>query len=165
MLFKIKELTCTTTPVEKSILARRALYALLAENYGIEDLPDIAVDSNGKPFFPSHPDIHFSLSHCDLAVMAAIDSHEIGCDIEIIQPAPKPELLEVAFCRNEIAKILASSSPGVTLTELWTRKEAAVKRCGSIPDDPRCWSSDDPDTITQICRKSGYVFSIAVLRY
>lgn len=159
------DLSCATTPVEKSILARRVLCALLAEYYGIEELPVIAVDSNGKPFFPSHPDIHFSLSHCDLAVMAAIDSHEIGCDVEIIQPAPKPELLEVAFNTNEIAIISASSSPGETLTELWTRKEAVVKRCGSIPDDPRCWSSDDPDTFTQICRNVGYVFSIATSGY
>lgn len=93
--------------------------------------------------------------------MAAVDTCDIGCDIEDIQPDPDSMLLDVAFSPKEINIISASGNPGESLTEIWTRKEAIVKRLGSIPDDPRNWSSDDPFAITRVCRDAGYVFSIA----
>lgn len=163
MIFKIENVSPDTTPAEKSKLARIVLGDLLAQYYDIECLPKIAVDVNGKPYFPSYPDIRFSLSHCESAVMAAVDTCDIGCDIEDIQPAPDSMLLDLAFSSKEIDIISASANPGETLTEIWTRKEAFVKRLGSIPDDPRDWSSDDPSTITRVCRDAGYVFSIAVM--
>ena len=41
------------------LLLRMALW----EQRGWRDLPRIEVDELGKPFFPDHPDTHFSLSH------------------------------------------------------------------------------------------------------
>ena len=41
------------------LLLRMALW----EQRSWRDLPRIEVDELGKPFFPDHPDTHFSLSH------------------------------------------------------------------------------------------------------
>lgn len=53
MLFEIREIPPGASESEKSILARRALGALLAEYYGITVLPRIEKDANGKPFSPT----------------------------------------------------------------------------------------------------------------
>lgn len=50
------------------LLLRMALW----EQRGWRDLPRIEVDELGKPFFPDHPDTHFSLSHTAGAAAAAL---------------------------------------------------------------------------------------------
>lgn len=162
MLFEIREIPPGTSESEKSILARRALGALLAEYYGITMLPRIEKDANGKPFFHDRPDIHFSLSHCKAAVMAAVDRLPIGCDVEDIQTDAPPELLASGFSVEESVRIVAADFPPLELTRIWTRKEALAKREGAIPDDPRSWRSDDPTLTTSVSPDSSYVFSIAV---
>lgn len=162
MLFEIREIPPGTSESEKSFLARRALGALLAEYYGIAVLPPIEKDTNGKPFFPDRPDIHFSLSHCKAAVMAAVDRLPIGCDVEDIQEDAPAELLDLGFSEAEKKRILVAGSPALALTEIWTRKEAIAKRSGLIPDDPRSWRSDDPTLTTRVSLDYRYVFSIAV---
>ncbi len=161
MFFKIEQTKTALSPSQQSKLARRLLSDLLAKYYDIHHFPEIAVSDNGKPYFPTHPDIHFSLSHCNVAVMAAVDSKEIGCDIEEIQfPFPK-DILDIAFCDKEKAKILSAEFPSQELTALWTRKEASVKRNGYIPDDPIIWPSESPNILTRILPEYNYAFSIA----
>lgn len=161
MFFKIEHTDSPLSPREQSKLARRLLRDLLASHYALPSLPEIAIAANGKPYFPSHPDIHFSLSHCKVAVMAAVDSKEIGCDIEEIQIPFPQDILEIAFSRQEKAMIMSSRSPEQKLTAIWTRKEATVKRNGDIPDDPINWPSDAPHLMTRILPEFNYVFSIA----
>lgn len=161
MHFKIQPTAPGLSPRQQSYLARRLLCDLLASHYAITHLPDISVDANGKPFFPNLPGIHFSLSHCRIAVMAAIDSYEIGCDIEEIQSPFPHDIMSVAFSDEERKKILSAQNPEQELTALWTRKEAMVKRKGIIPDNPRSWPSDDPDILTRILPEANFAFSIA----
>lgn len=161
MFFKIEPTEAEMTPMQLSAKARRLLASLLAEHYGLSSLPQIAVAKNGKPYFPAHPEIHFSLSHCRKAVMAAVDASEIGCDIEEIQKDFSLELLDAAFSEREKRRILASPAPERELTALWTRKEAMVKRSGDIPDFPATWNSEDPKLLTRILPEAGYAFSIA----
>lgn len=160
MFYRIDDIPSGCSPDVKSILARRTLGALLAQYCGITVLPAIQVDDFGKPFFPSRRDIHFSLSHCESAVMAAVDYAPVGCDIEDIQSLPSAELLAVALSPEESRAVESSTAPGETFTALWTRKESAVKRSGKIPDDPRQWPSDDP--LTQTGHAPRYAFSISV---
>ena len=162
MFFKIEPTEAAgMSPMQLSATARRVLASLLAHHYGLSPLPQIAVAKNGKPYFPAHPEIHFSLSHCNKAVMAAVDSSEIGCDIEELQKDFSWELLDVAFSEREKSRILASPTPERELTALWTRKEAVVKRDGEIPDSPATWSSEDSRVFTRILPEAGYAFSIA----
>ena len=138
----IVEVPAGLTPQQLSVEAYRALARLLREECCLEVMPDIVKDSNGKPWFPSRPDIHFSVSHCRSAVMVAISSQPVGCDIEdIVTDDDVGMLLEVAFSDEDRERILAASDPRKELTRLWTIKESNVKRHGVIPDDPRLWPS------------------------
>lgn len=61
------------------------VYALL--RYAVEEefkipMPEIEKTQDGKPFFPSTPDIHFSLSHCKSHVLCAVSRFPVGADIE-----------------------------------------------------------------------------------
>ena len=61
-------------------------------------LPEIALTAGGKPFFPSRPDLCFSLSHTKTVVLAAVSSFPIGADVEFrreTRPALERRLLEV----------------------------------------------------------------------
>ena len=64
------------------LLLRMALW----EQRGWRDLPRIGVDELGKPFFPDHPDTHFSLSHTAGAAAAALADTPVGVDIERVRP-------------------------------------------------------------------------------
>lgn len=161
MLFEIRNIPRGTSAADKSILARSSLDGLLARYFGIVKMPSIEKDRNGKPFFPEHPEVHFSLSHCGVAVMAAVDTMPIGCDVEDVQKDCPQALLDVALSKEEARRVLLSDNPPLAFTEIWTRKEAVAKRSGVIPDDPRSWTSEDPNLITRACPSEGYVFSIA----
>ena len=116
-------------------LARRLLTLALEREYGLHELPEIARESGGKPFFPSHPDICFNLSHSHGAAVCAIHDKPVGVDVEKLRPAPQR---------------LAGGMEDEAFFRLWTAKEATVKRQGmgiaalrqlSEPD-PRCHCLD-----------------------
>lgn len=161
MLFAIEPVEILLSPEKMSILARRLLKNLLANHYGIYTLPRMEITENGKPYFPDQTEIHFSLSHCSKAVMAAVDSREIGCDIESIPPVVDWDVVYFAFSESEIRKVSESSSPNVEMIAIWTRKEAEAKRIGIIADDPRMWNSESDSLSTIINKKEGYAFSIS----
>lgn len=159
----IKEVHSPLSPQQQSAKARELLARLLADTYDIAPLPVIAKLPAGKPYFPNYPHIHFNLSHCSKAVMAVIADSEVGCDIEEIQSDNDitSQLLEVAFSDDERRQISGSADRAVELTRIWTRKEANVKRTGSIPDDPRMWQSEMPGVSTCCCQAGGYIYSIS----
>lgn len=161
MLYAIEESGYELSPSEQSRLARRALRHLLSEYRGLDTLPRICADNNGKPYFPEFPDIHFSISHCKIAVMAVIDSEKVGCDIEMFQHDFPNEAIDLAFSSHEKTSILNSEHPETEIAAIWTRKEAFVKRDGRIPDNPASWKSDDDAILTRICHQKRYAFSIA----
>ena len=73
----------------------------------------------GKPFFPAHPEIHFSISHTRGAALVGIYDRPIGVDLEKIRP---------------VSDRMLHRFPG-TATERefyaqWTRYESAVKQSG-----------------------------------
>lgn len=163
--YLVEEIHEPLSPAQLSVRVRKVLGRLLADRYGISRLPVIATYPSGKPYFPTHPHIHFSLSHCSRAVMTAVSDTEVGCDIEDIQDAADitSELLQVAFSLAEQARILQSANPAVEMTRLWTCKEANMKRTGSIPDNPVNWLSEMPDVSTSTCCEAakGYMYSIS----
>lgn len=66
---------------DESELAGALLSYAVAEVWGC-DMPVISRDERGKPYFVGVENMHFSLSHTKTHVMAAVDEHPLGADIE-----------------------------------------------------------------------------------
>jgi len=79
------------------------------------DLPEIAVDARGKPYFPALPELRFSYAHTDGLVLCAISDAEVGADAERIRP---------------VSERLASRFQGDDFFEAWTLAESAIKLNG-----------------------------------
>ena len=127
-----------------------AVYALLAQavsqEQNLPSLPEIARECGGKPYFPSHPDLHFNLSHSHGGIVCALHDKPVGIDIEKLRPAPRR---------------LASGMRDEEFFRLWTAREASVKREGQgiakllrFPNpDPLCQTLDGllPGYIITVC--------------
>ena len=98
------------------LLLRMALW----EQYSWRTLPTIAAGEHGKPYFPGHPEVHFSLSHTAGAAAAALAEVPVGVDIERIRPVSVRTMERVAGVRTETAFFRS-----------WVRREARVKRTGN----------------------------------
>lgn len=117
-------------------LAYHLLALALEREYGLDSLPEIAREPGGKPFFPSRPDICFSISHSHGAAVCALHDQPVGVDIEKLRHAPQR---------------LAKGMEDGAFFRLWTAKEATVKRrgeglealLGPLELDPRCQCLED----------------------
>lgn len=107
------------------------LQQALSEEYGLMEVPEFAFGPNGKPYLKEHPEIHFNLSHCPRAAMCVVADHPVGCDIEAVPDELDMELCRYCFNEEEVASILASDSPTIAFTTLWTQKEALLKLTGT----------------------------------
>ena len=101
-----------------------AAYGLLETAYQAEfggSLPEIKKTQNGKPYFPTSPDIHFSLSHSKTHVLCAISDEPIGADIE------SPRTL-----RQQVINYYASDEELAEFDplDLWVLKESYIKLLG-----------------------------------
>ena len=94
-------------------------WSLLRFALGGETLPETARTELGKPRFPARPELHFSLSHTDGAVLAGLSDRPIGVDVERLRPVGE-RLLRRLACREEAA-----------FFRLWVRREARAKRLGT----------------------------------
>ncbi len=72
----------------QSELARALLRYAVAEVWGCE-MPAIARNSRGKPFFVGAEKMHFSLSHTKTHVLAAVSEYPVGADIETLREYKK----------------------------------------------------------------------------
>lgn len=94
-------------------------WSLLRFALGGETLPETARTERGKPWFPSCPALHFSLSHTAGAVLAGLSDRPIGVDAERIRPVGE-RLLRRLDCREK-----------AEFFRLWVRREARAKRLGT----------------------------------
>ena len=104
------------------LLLRMALW----EQRGWRDLPRIGVDELGKPFFPDHPDTHFSLSHTAGAAAAALADTPVGVDIERVRPVSVRAMERIAGVRTEAAFFRS-----------WVRREARDHDADGSAAEPR----------------------------
>ena len=117
-------------------LALRLLAMAVTQALGLPSLPEISREAGGKPFFPSRPDVCFSLSHSRGAAVCAVHNRPVGVDIEKIRPAPAR---------------LAAGMADEAFFRLWTAKEATIKRQGlgveallrPMEPDPLCRCAED----------------------
>ena len=112
-----------------SALAWLLLAKALRES-GIEQVPEMAFGEHGKPYFPSLPGLHFSLSHCPCAVACAVSDRPVGVDVESLRPY-RPQLGRYVLSERELQRVEASAESDREFARLWTRKEALLKLDGT----------------------------------
>jgi len=103
-----------------AVLVRALLRRAVFEMYGIS-LPNIEKTALGKPFFPTRPDIHFSLSHAKTCVLCAVGASPVGADVETVRPL-----------RSGVAEKLCSPEEleDFGFFELWVMRESYYKLFG-----------------------------------
>ena len=89
---------------------------------------------HGKPYFPSHPDVHFSVSHTGTLWICAFADREIGCDVqehrENDDPARLFRLAKRWFSDGERRYLDQYEYKPTEFYRIWARKEAYVKFTG-----------------------------------
>ena len=96
------------------------LWALRRE-FGMESMPGTAEDGNGKPYFPSRPDLHFSLSHTHGHVLCALSGSPVGADVQAVSEK------DLKFA----GKLMSARERELfTLHELWCLRESVYKLTG-----------------------------------
>lgn len=105
------------------------LASLLPEVGGVEPLPEIARQPGGKPYFPSHPDLHFSVSHSGALSLCALGEAPVGADVELVRPR-SGRLPRYALSDGEYAWYRERGGRWEDFYTLWTLKEARVKCTG-----------------------------------
>lgn len=113
----------------QSALAFRLLETALRTEYSLNEVPEFTFNENGKPFFLSHSPIHFNLSHCDKAVVCALNSRPVGIDVETIRAYDR-ELAQYISSPEEFEAIENSDDPALAFIVMWTKKESLCKMTG-----------------------------------
>lgn len=128
--------------------------------YGITS-DQLVCDRSHKPFFVSHPEIQFNISHSRGKVVCALSTAPVGVDIEQIRVCPDA-LLRKMLGKDEAAMFaredLTPQEKNRLFTRLWTLKESYVKATGcglTVPLDRVTFSFKDGDIESSV---NGYCF-------
>lgn len=105
------------------------LSAALQKTRNLTSLPAITKTETGKPYFPQHPHLHFSLSHSGDLTVCALDDNPVGVDAELIYPRSS-SLPAYALTENEYDWYKYMGADWPAFYALWTKKEAWCKYRG-----------------------------------
>ena len=105
---------------QEPLCAYFILCRALEEHCGWRQLPEIALTSRGKPYFPQHPEVQFNLSHTSGAVLVGLSEEPLGVDIEHIRPVSQRAM-----------RRLADVDTREDFFRSWVRREARAKRSGN----------------------------------
>ena len=144
------------------VVAHRLLRQLLDEEFGlILDTLRVARTEHGKPFFPDYPDVHFNISHCDVAVACAVATSPVGIDVELVTELDM-DVARRVLNDDELHKVLTAPRPDVAFTRLWTIKESYLKMLGTgLIDDIANLTVPTGRTHTTEAPTSRYAYTIA----
>ncbi len=112
----------------QSVLAFLLLRIGLYREYGMTQMPKIALLPNGKPYLAERPDIHFNLSHCKTGVACAVSDGEVGVDIQHYVPF-KPSVAERIMAAEELLEAETGDADAV-FTRVWSLTESEGKFTG-----------------------------------
>ena len=136
------------------------LAELLHEEFGLDKF-GMETGEHGKPFLAAHPEIHFSISHCQKAIAVVVSDNPVGIDVESFRTFNEG-LLDKSMNAAEKADILSSEVPEEKFVSYWTCKEAVFKMQGTgITDNLHDILSGGVTTGTKINREKGYALSVA----
>lgn len=117
----LRERLAQKAPMKRddSLCAYAALHFALHDLRGWETLPDMAYSEHGKPYFPVHPEICFSLSHSGGFVLVGVHDRPLGVDIERLRPVRAERLRRALGAETEL-----------DFWQRWTEYESRCKRRG-----------------------------------
>lgn len=115
------------------LLSRSLLEYILRQYFNISKLPEIAYLEHGKPYFSSHPELFFNITHTN-TTMAIIVANKgpVGIDIETIKVRKNFQGLEerVLFPKEQIW-LKQQTHYLKAFFALWSAKEAYLKATGT----------------------------------
>ncbi len=106
------------------------LCQLLREECGIAMQPTFIYAESGKPSLAEYPDLHFSISHCKMAVGCMLSDRPCGLDIESLRNNVS-SIITYAMNPDEVQQIQSAPDSRLEFIRLWTRKEAILKCKGT----------------------------------
>ena len=112
------------------VLAYLELVRGLSEEFGIREPQAFHYNEHGKPSLADHPEIHFSLSHCRVAVGCLLSKSPCGLDIERLHPI-RQSVVDYAMNEAERSQIAMADEREIAFLRLWTQKEAVLKLRGT----------------------------------
>ncbi|MBS1203447.1 MAG: hypothetical protein H6R25_346 [Proteobacteria bacterium] len=120
-------------------LASRALLAeMMFMLYGTSELPEIVIESSGKPKFADVSLPHFSLAYAGNLVGVAITTEgDCGLDMELQRARSfhSTHTQKPSFSNNELLWINNQNDPGEAQTQLVTLRQSAMKLIHQMRDD------------------------------
>ena len=122
-------------PVASEEMIRRCA-RMYAENAGVDEAlallkQGIALDrgEKGKPYFPSLPSLHFSLSHSGQYGVCAFYRQPVGLDLQIHRECNREAIARRFFHLNEYQYL--KEKDYIPFFDVWTAKESYVKYSGA----------------------------------
>lgn len=93
---------------------------------------EYAVEKNGKLRFTNAENVHFNLSHSKNMSLAVVSDKPVGCDIQFIDKVDE-KLYDLVLSEEERKYVVGASTacPAEKFYELWTMKEAIIKKDGT----------------------------------
>jgi len=118
----------------RSLAASLMLYKAM-DDYNIPKDIEVSFNEWGKLMFPEEEMFYVNLSHSGDYAVCAVDSQEIGVDLEVVRACSDGVLRKIRneFDAEEIDKILAmkdDNEKNHAFTRFWTKKESQVKLSG-----------------------------------
>ena len=124
---------------------------------------ELEFNSYHKPYIKDCDDLYFSVSHSGRCVAIAVDTVEVGIDVEMIRKKDIDKLSERFFSEGEQAYFSKKENKPSAFTEIWTRKEAYLKCKGTgISEDLSAFdtTSDDLKTYLYSANIGEYFLSV-----
>ena len=89
---------------------------------------ELIENEHGKPY--AEGNVFFSVSHSASYAAIAVDSEEIGLDIEKLPDKDYMKIAERFYHPEELGFVKGSADSARAFTRVWTRKEAYLKQSG-----------------------------------
>lgn len=117
----------------RSLIGYAALF-ILASNYLDCEIKNLEIDKNewGKPYFKEFDKFHYNISHSGDWVVLAIDSDEVGIDVEFMEKFDYSEVVNSFFSLEEQKTFfkVPNKLRNEVFYRLWTLKESYLKAIG-----------------------------------
>ena len=105
-----------------------SLAAGLLIRYAVGDRP-ITLNEHGKPYISGG--VYFSVSHSGSCAAIAVDSAEVGLDVEKLPQKDYGKIAQRFYHPNELKYVQSAEDQPRAFTRIWTRKEAYLKQLGT----------------------------------